>query len=43
VLAPLRADRFRPAVEPGTPPPWLDCDTPADLARARQFADGTPG
>src|SRR5919112_1386435 len=30
VLEPLRAHRFRPAAEPGTPPPWLDCDTPAD-------------
>jgi molybdopterin-guanine dinucleotide biosynthesis protein A len=43
VLALLRAARFRPGVEPGTPPPWLDCDTPADLARARQLAEGTGG
>jgi molybdopterin-guanine dinucleotide biosynthesis protein A len=35
VLAPLSPQRVRPAVEPGSPPPWLDCDTPADLARAR--------
>jgi len=35
VLAPLTVDRYHPAVEPGTPPPWTDCDTPADLARAR--------
>jgi molybdopterin-guanine dinucleotide biosynthesis protein A len=35
VLAPLAVDRYHPAVEPGTPPPWTDCDTPADLARAR--------
>ena len=41
VLAPLSAHRFRPAVEPGSPPPWMDCDTPADLARARQVAGGT--
>jgi molybdenum cofactor guanylyltransferase len=41
VLAPLTSDRFRPPVRPGTPPPWLDCDTPADLARARQLAGGT--
>ena len=43
LLAPLTAHRFRPAVEPGTPPPWLDCDTPADLARARQLAEGSRG
>ncbi|MGY1602715.1 molybdenum cofactor guanylyltransferase [Geodermatophilus sp. SYSU D00815] len=36
VLAPLAVRRFRPAVEPGVPPPWTDCDTPADLARARE-------
>ena len=41
VLAPLSPRRLRPAVEPGRPPPWLDCDTPADLARARAAA-GTP-
>jgi molybdopterin-guanine dinucleotide biosynthesis protein A len=23
---------------PGEPPPWLDCDTPADLERARRLA-----
>lgn len=40
VLAPLIAHRFRPAGEPGSPPPWLDCDTPADLARARLLAEG---
>ncbi len=38
VLATLRVDRIRPVVPPGTPPPWLDCDTPADLARARAVA-----
>ena len=38
VLAPLSAHRFRPVIAPGTPPPWMDCDTPADLARARQVA-----
>ena len=38
VLAPLSPGRLRPAVEPGQPPPWLDCDTPADLARARAAA-----
>lgn len=35
VLAPLAVDRYHPVVEPGTPPPWTDCDTPADLTRAR--------
>jgi molybdopterin-guanine dinucleotide biosynthesis protein A len=35
VLAGLAVTRHRPRVEPGTPPPWTDCDTPADLARAR--------
>jgi molybdopterin-guanine dinucleotide biosynthesis protein A len=38
VLAPLAVRRLRPAVPPGQPPPWLDCDTPADLARARAMA-----
>jgi molybdopterin-guanine dinucleotide biosynthesis protein A len=26
-------------VEPGEPPPWLDCDTPGDVERALRFAD----
>jgi molybdopterin-guanine dinucleotide biosynthesis protein A len=43
VLTPLRPTRLRPAVPPGNPPPWLDCDTPADLARARQLAAATEG
>ena len=43
VIAPLAVDRWRPAVPDSTPPPWLDCDTPADLARARQVAGGTSG
>jgi molybdopterin-guanine dinucleotide biosynthesis protein A len=43
VLAPLAVRRLRPVVEPGTPPPWTDCDTPADLARAREVARGLPG
>jgi molybdopterin-guanine dinucleotide biosynthesis protein A len=38
VIAPLAVDRHRPVVAPGTPPPWTDCDTPADLARARAAA-----
>ncbi|TFV65806.1 UNVERIFIED_ORG: molybdenum cofactor guanylyltransferase [Bacillus sp. AZ43] len=40
VLAPLDARRWHPEVRPGEAPPWLDCDTPADLARARAIADG---
>lgn len=43
VLAPLTVRRLRPVVPPGTPAPWLDCDTPADLARARQLAGQPPG
>ncbi|GHE10856.1 NTP transferase domain-containing protein [Klenkia taihuensis] len=35
VLADLAVRRYRPDVVPGTPPPWTDCDTPADLERAR--------
>ena len=42
VLAPLAVRRLRPAVAPGQPPPWTDCDTPADLARARAWAVGRP-
>jgi molybdenum cofactor guanylyltransferase len=43
VLAPLAVGRLRPTVPPGTPPPWLDCDTPADLARARAVAADLDG
>ena len=43
VLAPLEVSRYRPAVEPGTPAPWTDCDTPADLARARAAAAALRG
>jgi molybdopterin-guanine dinucleotide biosynthesis protein A len=39
VLSPLAVRRYRPLVQPGVPPPWTDCDTPADLARARQAAE----
>jgi molybdopterin-guanine dinucleotide biosynthesis protein A len=35
VLAPLAVRRYRPPVPPGAPAPWTDCDTPAELARAR--------
>jgi molybdopterin-guanine dinucleotide biosynthesis protein A len=38
VFSPLAVRRLRPEVAPGQPPPWLDCDTPADLARARALA-----
>jgi molybdopterin-guanine dinucleotide biosynthesis protein A len=38
VLAPLAVRRLRPAVPDGGPPPWTDCDTPGDLARARAWA-----
>jgi molybdenum cofactor guanylyltransferase len=40
VLAPLAVTRWRPPVAPGVPAPWTDCDTPADLARARDAAAG---
>ena len=35
VLAPLAVRRYRPVVPAGHPAPWTDCDTPAELARAR--------
>ncbi|SFK31395.1 molybdenum cofactor guanylyltransferase [Geodermatophilus ruber] len=38
VLAPLAVRRLHPTVAPGQPPPWTDCDTPADLAQARAAA-----
>jgi len=38
VLAPIAVRGRRPDVPVGQPPPWLDCDTPADLARARALA-----
>lgn len=39
----LDVDRWSPPVEPGRPAPWLDCDTPEELARARAVAGGSPG
>jgi molybdopterin-guanine dinucleotide biosynthesis protein A len=39
VLSPLAVRRYRPLVDPGMPPPWTDCDTPAELARARSAAE----
>ncbi|MGR7023932.1 molybdenum cofactor guanylyltransferase [Geodermatophilus sp. URMC 62] len=38
LVAPLSVTRWHPSREPGRPPPWTDCDTPADLARARAAA-----
>lgn len=38
VLSPLAVRRYRPDLVPGTPPPWTDCDTPAELGRARAAA-----
>jgi molybdopterin-guanine dinucleotide biosynthesis protein A len=43
VLAPLAVARLRPRVPTGSPPPWVDCDTPEDLARARAVAAGLDG
>jgi molybdopterin-guanine dinucleotide biosynthesis protein A len=39
VLSPLAVRRFRPVVAAGLPPPWTDCDTPVELARAREAAE----
>jgi molybdopterin-guanine dinucleotide biosynthesis protein A len=36
LLAPLEPRLIQP--EPGESPPWLDCDTPADVERARRLA-----
>ncbi|SFO97271.1 Molybdopterin-guanine dinucleotide biosynthesis protein A [Geodermatophilus dictyosporus] len=38
VLARLAVTRHHPARAPGRPAPWTDCDTPADLERARAAA-----
>ena len=43
VVGPLAVDRLRPVPDPDRPPPWLDCDTPADLSRARQMAPREAG
>jgi len=40
LFAPLAVRRYRPAAIPGVPAPWTDCDTPAELARARSLAGG---
>jgi molybdopterin-guanine dinucleotide biosynthesis protein A len=38
LLGPLEPALVRPGRALGEPPPWLDCDTPADLDRARNWA-----
>ncbi|MGY2003065.1 molybdenum cofactor guanylyltransferase [Blastococcus sp. SYSU DS1024] len=43
VVSGLAVDRFSPPTSPGRPPPWLDCDTPEELARAREVAGTPPG
>ncbi|MGY1720622.1 molybdenum cofactor guanylyltransferase [Blastococcus sp. SYSU DS0552] len=43
VVSGLAVDRFSPPVAPGRPAPWLDCDTPEELARARAVAGAPPG
>jgi molybdopterin-guanine dinucleotide biosynthesis protein A len=42
VLAPLAVRRYRPPATRGRPAPWTDCDTPAELARARAAAGEGP-
>ena len=37
LLSPLHPVSVRIEPGPGEPPPWLDCDTEADLSRARQY------
>jgi len=37
LLGPLRPVSVRVPAGPGEPPPWLDCDTEADLRRARDW------
>jgi molybdenum cofactor guanylyltransferase len=38
LLGPLAPVLVRLTPPPGEPPPWLDCDTPEDLRRARDLA-----
>ena len=42
LLGPLAPVPVSLTPAPGEPPPWLDCDTPEDLRRARELA-GAPG
>jgi molybdenum cofactor guanylyltransferase len=37
LLGPLAPELVSWPAGPGEPPPWLDCDTPADLAAARAW------
>lgn len=37
LLAPLRPVELRVDLGTGEPPPWLDCDTPADIQRAQKW------
>jgi molybdopterin-guanine dinucleotide biosynthesis protein A len=41
LFAPMRPALLAATACPGEPPPWLDCDSPADLRRARDWADGS--
>ena len=40
LLSPLNPVSVRIEPEPGEPPPWLDCDTEADVRRARDWVSG---
>jgi molybdopterin-guanine dinucleotide biosynthesis protein A len=42
LLAPLRPVQVTVEHAAGGPPPWLDCDSPEDLRRAREWAGGAP-
>jgi molybdenum cofactor guanylyltransferase len=42
LLAPLRPALIRDAAPADGPPPWLDCDTPAELAAARAWLAARP-
>ena len=42
LLAPLRPALIRDAGPADGPPPWLDCDTPAELAAARAWLAARP-
>jgi molybdenum cofactor guanylyltransferase len=42
VLGPLAVRRYRPPAPTDGPAPWTDCDTPAELARARAGARPAP-
>lgn len=43
LLEPLRPVLLSCPRQPGEPPPWLDCDTPAELAQARRLAGEQAG